>query len=70
MGASKEKIRYILKFFWDKGVNANQQAENLKSIYGPDTETVNHAKFWFLRFPSGDFDDGSTMWATDCRNSR
>lgn len=56
MDLSKEKIRYILQFFFDKGENASQAAENVNSVYGPDTITVNHAQFWFRRFRSGNFD--------------
>lgn len=56
MDTSKEKIRYILQFFFDKGENASQAAENVNSVYGPDTVTANHAQFWFRRFRSGNFD--------------
>ena len=53
---SKDKLRYILQFFFDKGENASQAAENVNSVYGPDTVTANHAQFWFRRFRSGNFD--------------
>jgi len=56
MDTSKEKIRHILQFFFDKGENASQAAENVNSVYGPDTVTANHAQFWFRRFRSGNFD--------------
>ena len=56
MDTSKEKIRYILQFLFDKGENASQAAENTNSVYGPDTVTANHAQFWFRRFHSGNFD--------------
>jgi len=56
MNTSKEKIRHILQFFFDKGENASQAAENVNSVYGPDTVTANHAQFWFRRFRSGNFD--------------
>jgi len=45
MDTSKEKIRHILQFFFDKGENASQAAENMNSVYGPDTVTANHAQF-------------------------
>ena len=47
MDTSKEKIRYILQFFFDKGANASQAAENVNSVYGPDTVTANHG---FINF--------------------
>jgi len=53
MDTSKEKIRHILQFFFDKGENTSQAAENVNSVYGPDTVTANHAQFWFYRFRSG-----------------
>ena len=56
MDTNKEKIRHILQFFFDKGENASQAAENVNSVYGPDTVTVNIAQFWFRRFRSGNFD--------------
>ncbi|KAG5321977.1 SETMR methyltransferase, partial [Acromyrmex heyeri] len=56
MDTSKEKILHILQFFFDKGENASQAAENVNSVYGPDTVTANHAQFWFRRFRSGNFD--------------
>jgi len=56
MDTSKEKIRHILQFFFDKGENASQAAENVNSIYSPDTITANHAHFWFCRSRSGNFD--------------
>lgn len=56
MEVNKEKIRYILQFFFDKGENASQAAENVNSVYGPDTVTANYAQFWFRRFRSGIFD--------------
>ena len=45
MDTSKEKICHILQFFFDKGENASQAAENVNSVYGPDTVTANHAQF-------------------------
>ena len=56
MDTSKEKIRYILQFFFDKGENASQAAANVNGVYGPDTVTANHAQFWFRRFRAGNFD--------------
>ncbi|GFW61300.1 histone-lysine N-methyltransferase SETMAR [Trichonephila clavipes] len=56
MEISKEKIRYILQFFLDKGENENQAAEIVNGIYGVDTVTTNYVQFWFRRFRSGIFD--------------
>ncbi|XP_020715242.1 uncharacterized protein LOC101457564 isoform X1 [Ceratitis capitata] len=55
MNISKEKIRYILQFYFDKGDNAIQAAEHVNSVYGPDTVTANQAQIWFSRFQSGNF---------------
>ncbi|GFV60805.1 histone-lysine N-methyltransferase SETMAR [Trichonephila clavipes] len=56
MEVNKEKIRFILQFFFDKGENASQVAEIANGVYGPDTVTVNYAQFWFRRLHSGIFD--------------
>ncbi|XP_040575887.1 histone-lysine N-methyltransferase SETMAR-like [Lepeophtheirus salmonis] len=56
MDTSKEKISHILQFYFDKGENATQAAENVNSVYGPDTITDNDAQFWYIRFYSGIFD--------------
>ncbi|GFX20015.1 agmatinase, mitochondrial [Trichonephila clavipes] len=37
MEVNKEKIRYILQFFFDKGENAKQAAEIVNGVYGADT---------------------------------
>ncbi|GFW85684.1 putative DD34D transposase [Trichonephila clavipes] len=41
MEVNKEKIWYILQFFFDKGENACQEAEIANGVYGPDTVTAN-----------------------------
>ncbi|XP_073983651.1 histone-lysine N-methyltransferase SETMAR-like [Rhodnius prolixus] len=56
MEVNKEKIRYILQFFLDKGENASQAAEIVNGVYGADTVTANYVQFWFRRFRSGIFD--------------
>ncbi|GFU85007.1 histone-lysine N-methyltransferase SETMAR [Trichonephila clavipes] len=56
MEVNKEKIQYILQFFFDKGENANQVAEIANGVYGADTVTANYVQFWFHRFRSGIFD--------------
>ncbi|GFU38452.1 histone-lysine N-methyltransferase SETMAR [Trichonephila clavipes] len=56
MKVNKEKIRYILQFFFDKGKNASQVAEIVNAVYGADTVTANYMQFWFRRFLSGIFD--------------
>ncbi|GFW69338.1 histone-lysine N-methyltransferase SETMAR [Trichonephila clavipes] len=55
MEVGKEKIRYILQFFFDKGENASQAAEVVNGVYGADTATVNYVQCWFRRFHSGIF---------------
>ncbi|GFU88415.1 histone-lysine N-methyltransferase SETMAR [Trichonephila clavipes] len=56
MAVNKEKIRFFLQFFFDKGEDASQVAEIANGVYGPDTVTVNYVQFWFRRFRSGIFD--------------
>ncbi|KAL9876423.1 histone-lysine N-methyltransferase SETMAR-like isoform 1-T3 [Glossina fuscipes fuscipes] len=56
MEVNKEKIRYILQFFFDKGENASQAAKIVNGVYGSDTVTANYVQFWFRRFRSGIFD--------------
>ncbi|GFV94634.1 histone-lysine N-methyltransferase SETMAR [Trichonephila clavipes] len=53
---NKEKIRYILQFFFDKGENVSQAAEIVNGVYGANTVTVNYVQFWFHRFRSVIFD--------------
>jgi len=48
MDTSKEKIRHILQFFFDKDENASQAAENVISVYGPDTVTAITRNFGFV----------------------
>ncbi|GFU42526.1 histone-lysine N-methyltransferase SETMAR [Trichonephila clavipes] len=52
MEVNKEKIRYILHFFFDKGENAKQATEIVNGAYGADTVTANYVQFWFRRFRS------------------
>ncbi|GFU60762.1 histone-lysine N-methyltransferase SETMAR [Trichonephila clavipes] len=56
MDVNKEKIRYILHFFFDKGKNASHVAETVIGVYGADTVTANYVQFWIRRFRSGIFD--------------
>ncbi|GFU70665.1 mariner transposase [Trichonephila clavipes] len=37
MEVNKEKIQYILQFFFDKDENASQSAEIVNGVYGADT---------------------------------
>ncbi|GFU34587.1 histone-lysine N-methyltransferase SETMAR [Trichonephila clavipes] len=56
MEVNKEKIRYILQFFFDKGENASQMAEIVNGVYGVGTVIANYVQIWFRRFCSGIFD--------------
>ncbi|GFX93639.1 histone-lysine N-methyltransferase SETMAR [Trichonephila clavipes] len=56
MEVNKQKVRYILQFFFDKVENASQVVEIVNGVYGADTVTANYVKFWFRRFSSGIFD--------------
>ncbi|GFT26930.1 histone-lysine N-methyltransferase SETMAR [Trichonephila clavipes] len=56
MEVNKEKIRFFLQFFFNKGENASQGAEIANGVYGADTVTANYVQFWFRRFRSSIFD--------------
>ncbi|GFU02871.1 histone-lysine N-methyltransferase SETMAR [Trichonephila clavipes] len=56
MEVNKEKIRYILQFFFDKCENPRQAAEIVNGVYGADTVTANYVQFRFCRFRSDIFD--------------
>ncbi|GFV23786.1 histone-lysine N-methyltransferase SETMAR [Trichonephila clavipes] len=56
MEINKEKIRYILQFFFDKGENVSHAAVIVNGVYGDDTATASYVQFWFRRFRSGIFD--------------
>ncbi|GFU44544.1 histone-lysine N-methyltransferase SETMAR [Trichonephila clavipes] len=56
MEVNKEKIRFFLQFFFDKGENASQGAGIANGVYGADTVTANYMQFWFRQFRSGIFD--------------
>ncbi|GFX30182.1 histone-lysine N-methyltransferase SETMAR [Trichonephila clavipes] len=56
MEVKKEKIRYILQFFFDKSENASQVAEIVNGVFSADTVTDNCVQFWFRQFRSGIFD--------------
>ncbi|GFW23426.1 histone-lysine N-methyltransferase SETMAR [Trichonephila clavipes] len=56
MEVNKERIRFILQFFFDKGENTKQVVEIANGVYGADTVTANYVQFWFHRFRSGIFD--------------
>ncbi|GFV34959.1 histone-lysine N-methyltransferase SETMAR [Trichonephila clavipes] len=52
MEVNKEKIRFFLQFFFDKGENASLVAEIVNGVYGADTVTANYVQFWFRRLGS------------------
>ncbi|GFW33454.1 histone-lysine N-methyltransferase SETMAR [Trichonephila clavipes] len=54
MEVNKEKIRYILQFFVDKGENSSQVIEIMNGVC--NAVTANYVEFWFRRFRSGIFD--------------
>ncbi|GFT65041.1 histone-lysine N-methyltransferase SETMAR [Trichonephila clavipes] len=57
MEVNKEKIRYILQFFFDKCENSSQVTEIVNGVYGAVTVTANYVQFWLRRIHSGFFDD-------------
>ena len=56
MEVNKEKIRYILQFFFYKGENASQAAAIVNGIYCTNTVTANYKQFLFRRIRGGIFD--------------
>ncbi|GFQ90214.1 uncharacterized protein TNCT_394981, partial [Trichonephila clavata] len=50
MEVNKEKIRYILQFFFDKGEYSSQATEIVNGAYSPDTVTANYEKFKYPQF--------------------
>ena len=48
-----EKIRHILKYYYDKGKNASHAANKICAVYGPDTVSISTAQRWFQCFRSG-----------------
>ncbi|GFU49780.1 histone-lysine N-methyltransferase SETMAR [Trichonephila clavipes] len=56
MEVNKEKIRFFLQLFFEKGEKASQGAEIANGVYGADTVTATYVQFWFRRFRSGIFD--------------
>ena len=56
MEINKEKIRYILQYYYDKGKNAAQACEKICTIYGEDTLSKSIARKWFARFHIKNFD--------------
>ena len=53
MEQNKEKIRHILRYYYDKGKNASHAANKICAVYGPDTVSISTAQRWFQRFRSG-----------------
>ncbi|GFX49733.1 histone-lysine N-methyltransferase SETMAR [Trichonephila clavipes] len=57
MEVNKEKVLFILQFFFDKGENATSQTAEIENgVYDADTVTASYVQFWFRRFRSGIFD--------------
>ncbi|GFY30981.1 histone-lysine N-methyltransferase SETMAR [Trichonephila clavipes] len=61
MEVNKEKILFILQFFFGKDENTSQRAEIANGVYGADTVTANYVQFWFRRFRSGIFEVKDTL---------
>ncbi|GFS80481.1 histone-lysine N-methyltransferase SETMAR [Trichonephila clavipes] len=56
MEVNKEKIRYILQFFSDKGENATKATEIVNGVYNVENVRGNYVQFWFRLFRSGIFE--------------
>ncbi|GFW32200.1 histone-lysine N-methyltransferase SETMAR [Trichonephila clavipes] len=53
---NKEKIRFILQFFFDKDENTNLVVEIVYGVYDADTVTADYVQCLFRRIRSGIFD--------------
>ncbi|GFX24909.1 histone-lysine N-methyltransferase SETMAR [Trichonephila clavipes] len=53
MEISKEKVMYVLQFFFDKGKNASQTTKTVNGVYGLNAAKTSYIQFWFCRFLSG-----------------
>ncbi|GFU29608.1 histone-lysine N-methyltransferase SETMAR [Trichonephila clavipes] len=60
MDVNKEKIWYILQFFFYKSENASQAVEIVNDVDGADTVTVNYVQFCFRQFRLGIFGSKDT----------
>jgi len=49
MEISKEKIRYILQYHYDKGKNAAQACEKICAIYGEDIKIYQDQQHGMVR---------------------
>ena len=56
MDQNKQKIHYILKYYFNKGDNASQASERICGVYGEGALSKSAARKWFTRFHFGNFD--------------
>ena len=55
MDQNKEKICYILQYYFDNGDNASQACEKSYGVYGEGAVSKSTARKCFARFRSGNF---------------
>jgi len=55
MEVTKEHIRRILLYEFNKDNNATESARNIKVIYGDRTISVSQCQRWFQKFRAGNY---------------
>jgi len=55
MEVTKEHIRHILLYEFNKGNNATESARNIKAVYGNRTISVSQCQRWFKKFRAGNY---------------
>jgi len=55
MEVTKEYIRHILLYEFNKGNSAMESARNIKGVYGDQTISVNQCQRWFQKFRAGNY---------------
>jgi len=55
MEVTKEYIRHILLYEFNKGNNTTESARNIKAVYGDQTISLNQCQRWFQKFRAGNY---------------
>jgi len=69
MKVTKEHIRHILLYEFNKGNNAMESARNIKAVYGDWTINVSQCQWWFQKFRAGNYNLKASSWKI-CRARR